>query len=148
MTQENKEILLKVLSEQLPYGVLILDTSAEKYGKLYQINSDFVWYDCQKTGDVEFQTQTIFNVKPYLRSMSSMTEEEKKELSVRYVWRITYSKIQIRYHSEGYWDNDTECPTEEYLWLFDWLNSHHFDYRGLIEKGLAIEAPEEMYKNE
>ena len=28
----------------------------------------------------------------------------------------------------------------------DWLNEHHFDYRGLIEKGLALEAPEDMYK--
>ena len=27
----------------------------------------------------------------------------------------------------------------------DWLNKHHFDYRGLIEKGLALEAPEGMY---
>ena len=29
---------------------------------------------------------------------------------------------------------------------FDWLNAHHFDYRGLIPKGLALEAPEGMYK--
>jgi hypothetical protein len=29
--------------------------------------------------------------------------------------------------------------------LIDWLNAHHFDYRGLIDKGLAIEAPEGMY---
>lgn len=25
----------------------------------------------------------------------------------------------------------------------DWLNAHHFDYRGLIEKDLAIEVTEE-----
>ena len=30
----------------------------------------------------------------------------------------------------------------------DWLNAHHFDYRGLIEKGLALEAPKGMYKTE
>jgi hypothetical protein len=34
-----------------------------------------------------------------------------------------------------------------YTILVDWLNEHHFDYRGLIEKGLALEAPEDMYKN-
>ena len=28
----------------------------------------------------------------------------------------------------------------------DWLNAHHFDYRGLIEKGLALEMPKDMYK--
>ena len=30
--------------------------------------------------------------------------------------------------------------------VIDWLNAHHFDYRGLIEKGLAIKAPEVIYK--
>lgn len=44
---------------------------------------------------------------------------------------------------------DSSINTFSYLELqavFDWLNAHHFDYRGLIEKGLALEAPEEMYK--
>ena len=35
--------------------------------------------------------------------------------------------------------------TESFIYI-DWLNAHHFDYRGLIEKSLAIIAPEEMYK--
>lgn len=59
----------------------------------------------------------------YLRPMSSMTEEEKG------------ISEQI-YKDSGFWAH------------FDWLNAHHFDYRGLIEKGLALEAPEEMYKTE
>ena len=58
-----------------------------------------------------------------------MTEKEKKE------W-MAFTHIQV--------------------WVFlesldkavDWLNAHHFDYRGLIDKGLAFEAPEEMYKTE
>ena len=61
-------------------------------------------------------------LKPYLRPMSSMTAEEYKE----------FGYDVLRY-----------TPRE-----FDWLNKHHFDYRGLIEKGLAIEAPEDMYKTE
>ena len=61
---------------------------------------------------------------PYLRPMSSMTEEERKE-------------YQAFFNYDG-----VEYP-EEYI---DWLNAHHFDYRGLIEKGLALEAPEGMYK--
>jgi hypothetical protein len=86
------------------------------------------------------------DIKPYLRSLSSMTEEEKKELSKKYNWRIGNGQIQIRYHSQGCWDDETECLTEEYIILFDWLNKHHFDYRELIKKGLALEVPEDMYK--
>jgi hypothetical protein len=91
-------------------------------------------------------TTDIDKVKPYLRSLSSMTEEEKEELSKRYVWSIRSGQIQIRYHSEGCWDDETECSTEEYIILFDWLNKHHLDYRGLINLGLALEAPKGMYK--
>ena len=58
--------------------------------------------------------------------MSSMTEEEKLEYVVVWDSRQPY------------------LPTE----AMDWLNAHHFDYRGLIEKGLALEAPEGMYKTE
>lgn len=61
----------------------------------------------------------IEEVKPYLRPMSSMTEDEEDEF-----------EIKIRGSLVSY---------------FDWLNAHHFDYRGLIEKGLALEAPEGMY---
>ena len=61
---------------------------------------------------------------PYLRSMSNMTEEEDKELE------------------------ETLQYTQFTLESYDWLNAHHFDYRGLIEKGLALVAPEGMYKTE
>ena len=61
--------------------------------------------------------------------MSSMTEEEKKELN---------NVLEFQYYS------DDSCMCES----TDWLNAHHFDYRGLIERGLALEAPEGMYKTE
>ena len=69
-----------------------------------------------------FDSANIDDTKIYLRPMSSMTEEEKK-----------YKELYFKY---------------DYLsWEYtDWLNAHHFDYRGLIEKGLALEAPEGMYK--
>lgn len=63
------------------------------------------------------------DIKPYLRPLSSMTSSE-----------MGFSE-QI-YKDGGFWEH------------FDWLNEHHFDYRGLIEKGLALEAPEGMYKND
>ena len=62
-----------------------------------------------------------YGISPYLRPMSSMTDED---------WNI--------------FDSLAREPMQ--IELFEWLNSHHLDYRGLIEKGLALEAPEGMYK--
>lgn len=151
MTQEDRELLLKDLCARLPYGV--------KCKVNYIINNETTYgedveSECIDTiKRISFDTYSVYtewlgyesdieDIKPYLRPMSSMTKEERKELSKRYNWRIN-GVIQIRHHSDSYWDDDTECSTEDYLWLFDWLNSHHFDYRGLIPKGLAIEVTEE-----
>jgi hypothetical protein len=83
--------------------------------------------------------------KPYLRPMSSMTEEEKEELLNRLpkYWGLEIDKL-----GDLYFDIcDASYPDIELLTdIIDWLNAHHFDYRGLIEKGLALEAPEGMYK--
>ena len=78
-------------------------------------------------------------IKPYLRHLSSMTDEEKAELDKMYGFNISVDEIKIWHHSGGYWDDDTECTSRDYIKLFGWLNKHHFDYRGLINKGLAIE---------
>ena len=143
MTQEEKELLLKDVCGSLIYGVKIQTW----YGEIVTADLNTFPYSMDEMDDEDMWDQ-FERTKPYLRSPSrSMTEEEKKYLSKKYVWHISCDQIQIRYHSEGCWDDETECPTEEYIKLFDWLNSHHFDYRGLIEKGLAIEAPEDMYKN-
>jgi hypothetical protein len=71
--------------------------------------------------------------KPYLRPMSSMTEEEKKEYELLANHCIVTSIGFV--HLEA-------------TLLIDWLNEHHFDYRGLIPMGLALEASEDMYKTE
>ena len=63
--------------------------------------------------------------KPYLRPMSSMTEKEKDTF-------------------QGFIYPACNDPVS----MIDWLNAHHFDYRGLLEKGLSLEAPEGMYKTE
>jgi hypothetical protein len=130
---ENKDVLLlkKDLCSRLPYSVIVSLYNG-KYDEDVPLSSAHLAFDPLP--------------KPYLRPMSSMTEEEKRELSKKYVWDINCGQIEIRYHSDGYWDDNIECPTSEYLNLFDWLNANHFDYRGLIGKGLALEAPEEMYQ--
>lgn len=163
MTQEDKELLLKDLCARLPYGVIVrhadylIDSDGNhtgqfwyKRGYLYDICrlDNMTTTIIESEGSDEEGYEHICDLErslPYLRPMSSMTEEEKRDLSSKYNWNIKGNDISIRYHSEGYWDDDTECPTNEYLKLFDWLNAHHFDYRGLIDLGLALVAPEGMY---
>ena len=69
---------------------------------------------------------------PYLRSMSNMTEEEKAE----------YTSYCFE---QPFLQKDKTPNLGSVPMCIDWLNAHHFDYRGLIEKGLALEAPEGMY---
>lgn len=140
MKQKNKDISLLTadICARIPYGVML--SYDGEYG---QEPEPFPLIDCN--GVTVNSMYEVGGIKLYLRPMSSMTEEEKKELSINYRWNICCGEIRIHYHSEGYWDDDTECQTNEFLELIDWLNSHHFDYRGLIEKGLALEAPEGMY---
>lgn len=76
---------------------------------------------------------TIFDFKPYLRPMSSMTEEERIEMR-----EFCDSKPKLIYDIGV--AGQIHSPN-----VIDFLNSHHFDYRGLIEKGLALEAPEGIY---
>lgn len=85
-----------------------------------------------------FYYNKIKDIKPYLRPMSSMTEEEKKE----------YASFIGGYKP---FDSDFSAYPKEYRFIYEWdvanfvkwLNSHHFDYRGLIPMGLAIEVTEE-----
>ena len=134
MTEENKELLLKDLSARLPYGVKIsVNNNIEKIDGIGVLDN-VIEYGSFLSCDVE-------EVKPYLFPMSSMTEEQMEEISKRYNYHNYYGlRIEITYHSEGYWDTDTSCNLQDYLWLEDWYNKNHFDYRGLIEKGLANDA--------
>ena len=123
MTQKEKDLLLKDLCARLPYGVRYRHfTWNDEYGEtyiaaqIYSINTDGYVKNCH-----DDETVYIDNVRPYLFPLSSMTEEQKKE----------YQYITER------WINDPAYSISDSI---DWLNKHHFDYRGLIEKGLAIDA--------
>ena len=124
MTQEEeKNLLLKDLCTRLPYGVRYRHfTWNDEYGEtyiaaqIYSINTDGYVKNCH-----DDETVYIDNVRPYLFPLSSMTEEQKKE----------YQYITER------WMNDPAYSIGDST---DWLNKNHFDYRGLIEKGLAIDA--------
>jgi hypothetical protein len=131
MTQEDKELLLKDLCSRLPYGVM-----CRMSGGGFETIEDKL----TAIGLFQFVEEGLECV-PYLRPMPSMTGEEKHEISVI----LNY---------EFYVDQDCALVPEddrhrirldlmkEYI---DWLNKHMLDYRGLIEKGLALEALEGMY---
>ena len=134
MTQKDKQLLLKDLSARLPYGVKVsyfLDllriekdnVTKELLGIIPSSENVMVGYDINN-----YEDSVIEDIKPYLRPMSSMTEEERKHFEGMCRW--------------GKWESGPIITLE----AADWLNENHFDYRGLIEKDLALEAPEGMYK--
>ena len=129
MTQEDKDLLLKDLCARLPYGVKV-HVGDDWAMTLRQIDYE-CFCECWENEGIKSNSRWMF---PYLRPMSSMTEEESKE----------YRKTQITK-----WVKSVDCTYGGYyehrdtLKTFDWLNAHHFDYRGLIEKGLAVEVTEQ-----
>lgn len=121
MTTKDKDLLTKDLCGRLPYGIKIEVCIKDKDAK----SIDCVKYDTVGTY-IRLLYEEKFSVKPYLRHISSMTEEE---------WEDFYHNI-IPFDGHGL---ESEAAD------IDWLNARHFDYRGLIGKGLALEAPEGMY---
>lgn len=120
MTQKDKELLLKDICGRLPYEPIVKYTIEGIWGAT-NITSKL---DTLHIEQLLQDSEDLVDVKPYLRPMSSQTSKEREELN---------NILQYQYCS------DDSCMCE----ATDWLNAHHFDYRGLIEKGLAIEVTEE-----
>lgn len=136
MTQEEKKLLIKDLCSRLPYDTVI-HYHWEKKGTNAIVDVDreldFSDVDSLKYTLTDPQDDwCIIDWKPYLRPMSSMTEEEKAFLD---------ATKEIEYTQTGLTGKGTLT-----LESYDYLNSIHVDYRGLIPMGLALEAPEEMYE--
>ena len=146
MTQEYKDLLLRYLCMVLPYGVIL--HFDDKVGQ-----EDEPLYGFRENGGKLQINDAYFieEVKPYLRPMSSMTEEEAKEISILYgIKDILSTKITDKY-IEVVVDDNFSSTEKRTIWyneivssieILDWLNVHHFDYLNLIEKGLAIEITE------
>ena len=131
MTQENKELLLKDLCARLPYGVKV-----EYKNEIFDVEHVSPMYEEVKLDTYETWTIDVSDIKPYLFPLSrlnSLTDEQKKTLKVLCDW------------------NDEEADAQSILVLYqkhfvmktdviDWLNKNHFDYRGLLDRGLAIDA--------
>lgn len=118
MTQEEKEILFKDLCARLPHHtrvkVWLKDGTTEEGALDLEHNYGDVLRDA-------FYYDKIVKIKPYLFPLSSMTKVQKND----------YQYITER------WMYDSSYSITDSI---DWLNKNHFDYRGLIEKGLAINA--------
>ena len=132
MTQEDKELLLKDLCARLTYGVKVQDELG-RTNKLVIGNADLVrlYYN-----DFSIYGENALSL-PLLRLLSSMTNEELHE-----VQEILGKDVEI---CNGF-INIVEILQEkifsfrELQGVFEWLLKNHFDYEGLIEKGLAIDA--------
>lgn len=140
MKKEDKQLLLKDLCARLPYGVKFTLSS----NNIYTIKGiDLIVTD---EGDREYAVTAkegepieIKYIKPYLRPMSSMTEKERGE----------YDAFIVGYEYDDYWhpgEYTDAVDVDEMSELIDWLNAHYFDHNNLIEHGLALPAPEGMYK--
>ena len=122
MTKEQEDLLWKDLCTRLPYKVKFKVKYQDdtwrvlviyKYGKIYVIGA----------GGYPIEVN-LTDCQPYLFPLSSMTEEQKMFLKQRNQCIATSTSGTVETTVEG----------------IDWLNKNHFDYRGLIEKGLAIDA--------
>jgi len=123
MLEEEKQLLLQDLCAKLPYGVVVNTPKGD--GHLCSINQTI--FGNEYGVNIEATKRDYFNdnecnIKPYLRTLSSMTEEEKEELI------------------KNFWGSHTAKDTFEEL---SWYLSKHFDINGLIPKGLAIEVTED-----
>ena len=150
MTQEEKQILFQELCSRLLSGVKV-QVYDNRYAPTTLTAIDIKKQEC------------IFNFNvpveyclPYLRPMSSMTEEEKEELLTLLVGKDAIDYFQIENGQITNTDKHIQFgPNWEYHWInfsneniilyVDWLNKKHFDYRGLIPMGLALTAPKGMY---
>jgi len=130
MNKEDKELLIKDLCARLPYGVKcshFMKSSIGPSRTLESISTTSTFGIELNDGENMPKRVVVDEVKPYLRPMSSMTEDEFRN------YDLVASAAGCGLLAELCCD------------VMDWLNARHFDYRGLIEKGLALEAPEGMY---
>lgn len=124
MTQKDKKLLLQDLCCRLPYRVIVKvhDTEHGDFDS-YIENISRTCVETHAIEDLDYNPYVFYrleDIKPYLRPMSSMTDDEQNELDY----------LRFRHDEEG--------------WL-DFVLSRHLDWRGLIPMNLALEAPEGMY---
>lgn len=151
MKQEDKELLIRDLSARLQYGVKVqIDLQSDTYPL---ITCKVVNVECTdptsafvgvETPHDTYEEVREFLCKPYLFPLSSMTEEQTEE-----VHNLIYHGVSESVDETSKWlktrkENELRPITLTYIssykLVIDWFCKNHFDYRGLIEKGLALDA--------
>lgn len=138
MNKEEKQLLVIDLCVRLPF-----DVDAQVFNKIEGESKPFVVNKPITFDDIDafVKNDVVIDIKPYLRPMSSMTEEEFADLKRRFVFCescrdendvmdvVNRGKIEF-------------CDAANVL---NWLNERQFDYHGLINKGLAIDISKASY---
>jgi len=130
MSNEERNLLIIDLTSRINYGVICLIERVDDFGPIHR-DEKLTGFCFDDRGGFYFEVSGGLGIDfaekimPYLRPMSSMTKEEKE----------TY---EMFFNEDGLLDTSVDT-------YVDWLLEGHFDWRGLISKGLALEAPEGMY---
>jgi hypothetical protein len=147
MKQEDKEFLLKDLCAILPYGVKMNHIADNEHSPktLIGVAKDMITLE----GLGGYECVDVEDYKPYLFPLSSMTEEQKREL-LELTGYEARCEESCGFDSWGFYINIVGEykyeDNQESIILYpddigiDWCNKNHFDYRGLIEKGIALDA--------
>lgn len=151
MKTEDRELLYRELCARKPFGVIAstikdVDTSVDLGHGNYKQAKFTGRISCISYPTVSISDETleesgdshIDNVRPYLRSVSSLTAEEEKERRELGIWIKLISKDKVVFKG-------IELEAD-FMKALNWIYQHHLDINGLIEKGLAYEAPEGMYR--
>ena len=143
MTIEEKDLLLKDLTARLRYRVC-----AKQYYSAFE--DDFIIEGIigeqiyAAYNSIFSMTYPVEKIKPYLRPLSSMTKKEKEEIA--FIRDRDFQSVRKWVYDESIKETGNVCHVT--CGEIDYCNKRHLDYRGLIEKGLALEAPEGMYRIE
>ena len=140
MTQEEKMLLLIDLSSRLTYKVKC--SNPHGIGVLESIDMEYIELTFEGPDDNYYALDK--NIQPYLRSLSSMTESEREELKILCDKDLSEFAGHLM---KGHGLSRDGLYMFDKLRQLDWLKKHHFDFRGLIPKGSALEAKEGMYNN-
>lgn len=160
MKEQDKKLLFKDLSARIPYKTMlwIEDAVSVNNDRLLAVglnHGDCLYINGLCVDDNCYDRHNV--IKPYLRSLSDMAKEEEYEL----ITLLVGKKGAKYFHLSKGGVIESDIPQEVSLkdfniyWIdfncknasryVDWLNEHHFDFRGLINKGLALKAPKGMY---
>ena len=140
MTQEQKDLLLKDISARLPYGVKCAEVYPD--GNKFENEWDIIRISKYVEDGIHISNckttygycSSIENIKPYLFPISSITDEQRNEFP------FEFSLLNAFINGYIYMFEDEELTVDDIIRMLDCLNRNNIDYRGLIDKGLAIDA--------